>query len=657
MKNLFHYSLVILLFLFTNKVNATNSCRMLLDETRTTDQVIRSSYKAEPSVKINPELLLADEGFIAKYIKDVESSYSFWGQLRLKISSYRRAVLALSNSELVPELIQKTHRELTDGKSRLKFRDTSDAHVIGNYSFRGNVLLNPEQVAAVESNPFLWFRPSTEAKPTGLIAPEAHVIGDIMFPSILNYKKFEILLKESTVEKIKAMRDPSKKQEAKLNALILNDLLDWTLQEAKNKMADHSDPVEIVLAELEWRVKALGLYFEPIDRVTRNGIESTFSGLNMNRSNELAEVIVDSFVIRHGLAPDLTNGLLRAYRPSLTDKFDVWTTYMRNSLTGKSHLQAKKLERECSLAAEEISTSQSSEFKDFYLTRLMTGVDLEKETAQSLLRDFQKYRHQYNNRNISEKERLPLIPVEFISNFGSHPESFSSYWNKYYQPEGTLFRGVSNPSSLSDHQLAEYFYSFKGRLASEMARSDFDRRIELAKLSMLKYNDDLINGRIVETASQHAAKHMGYEKPNAAKTYYVSTTDLNTVAFRFAMDKGYVTSSSTARNGNTFFVIESMIPKAGAVDFSSFKAVEPTWKNRYPRQFETTIVGGIDPNSIVRIYILEPYKEGERIPKSGPEKHGRILRILERDKYHPAVIKILERNSDNIWVSVGVIDF
>jgi hypothetical protein len=31
----------------------------------------------------------------------------------------------------------------------------------------------------------------------------------------------------------------------------------------------------------------------------------------------------------------------------------------------------------------------------------------------------------------------------------------------------------------------------------------------------------------------------------------------------------------------------------------------------------------------------------------GPEKHGRIVRIYERDEKDPRVIKILERNSEN----------
>ena len=182
-------------------------------------------------------------------------------------------------------------------------------------------------------------------------------------------------------------------------------------------------------------------------------------------------------------------------------------------------------------------------------------------------------------------------------------------------------------------------------LASELARSNYDERLKLARLSMLQFNADVLDGRVIDEATQHAAKHVGFESPNSAKTYFVSTTSLDTVAFRFAADRGYVTRTSANREGNTHFIVETFRPRHGAVDFGSFKLTNPEWKNYYPRQKEVALAGGIDPSAVRRIYVIGPYGPGERIPTSGPEKHGKILKIFERDGENPNRIWTLLRNS------------
>lgn len=657
------YFILLLSLVFPFATQAKFSCKALfLTEDRA---ALRSDLRSTPkenSKVISDEHLAVEDYFIEKHISQISSTYTLWGQPRLEVETYNKAVRALRDSGLKVSEIQKVHRQMTNNKANLKFRETSEAYVIGDYSFTGHVLLTHEQIANVEANPFLSFKPADDAKPLGLANRDKYVIGDIMFPSVDNFDKFKNLVSEATREKVGNGKRLSERTKGEANSMILKDLLEWSLRDAQARLDKKNEPAHIILAELEWRVKSLGLYHEPIHRQAgRRGLESTFTGLAMNRSNELAEALVEAFAIQNNLLKQSSlsdksgSKLLRGYRPALHESLDAWVSYMHAGYFGRAQSEILKLEKALKAIEKDLPQTQSEDFKNYYLTRLMTGVK-EVETADSILRDFQQFRRTHLSRNLKEEERVGLIPIDFIDQFGEKPQDHVQYLKDFYFEDTTIFRGVSNPWELSTNQIAEYFNSFKGRLASEMARSEFDRRTELAKLSMLKFNQDLINGTVVETATQHAAKHTGYDRPNSAKTYYVSTTDLNTVAFRFAMDKGYVTSSSASRRGNTFFVIESLLPKAGAVDFSSFKKVDPSWKNHYPRQFETTVVGGIDPNSVTRIYILEPYSENEQRPYSGPEKHGRIIRILERNLEKANTIRVLEKNEADEWVQVEEIE-
>lgn len=629
---------------------AQKACKILFSTQKNSSKPEINSSFAYQTKTTNLE-----DYFRSQNINGISSSYSFWGQPSLSKSNYKSAVEALRNTELSPENLQKIHRELTQGQSVLKFRDTREARVIGDYSFKGNSLLSRTEIEIINSNPFLVFKISEEAQSIGVADRSSHFIGDIYFPSAANTEKFIKLLSDETQKKLKTPPPAKSALEAKLNTQILKELLEWTLHDAEEKLNQHGSEVPVILAELEWRIKSLGLYYEPIYKINGRNIESAFTGLVKNRSFELAEATVDAFILKHNLAAS-AQALNRGFKPRLTDDFSIWVQYMKDHVEGVAQSKVNKLVTHLEKMHAELTDAESDMFKTYYTSLLMTGLNLETNSAEIIFNNYKNFKQKHTLPLAEKQNEVRLIPIEFIENFGKLPKSYQHYYSQYYFADKSTFRGVSNPSRLTDSQLAEYFYSFKGRLASDMARSDFNRRLELAKLSMLKFNRDLIDGRTVETVTQHAAKHMAYDSPNTAKTYYVSTTDLNTVAFRFAVDKGYITRSSANKNGNTHFVIESLVPVSGKIDFSTFKQTEAMWKNHFPRQKETAVAGGIDPNSVIRIYVLEPYAENEKRPSSGPEKHGRIVRILERDFNRPHVILIKEKTETGEFLVINEIN-
>ena len=603
------------------------------------------------------QVLALEDQFILQGLGDIGFSYRFFGQTLPSASLYTKAVETLVDSGLTIEGIQKAHRTLTNEKATLKFRDTNEAKFVGAYSFKGFSDLRAPEIRAVESNPFLTFVRAKEVTNIGVIDKENLIIGDIMFPNHTNTKKFAELLSKETLDLVKELKDsknPEPKDSAIANEAILNDLLTWTLKDAQTQLKKDSEAIPQVLALLEWRVKSLGLYYESTAVTKGSYMESKLDRVDLNRSNELAEAVVDAFVVKHNLSK---KSLDRGFRPKLSDNFSEWSIYMKSAFENASSANTKKLVQDLQDIAKDLKESDREVFETYYQSLLMTGELKSKDTAESLFKGFKSYKETHYRSDIPDQARALLIPIEFIKNFSELPGSFKEYLDKYYFQDATLFRGVSNPNVLSESNLLGYFKNYKGRFASEVGRSIFAKRTELTKLAMLQYNADLIAGKVVETAAQHAAKHMGYASPNSAKTYFVSAADLSTIAFRFAMDKGYIDRSSSNAGGTTHIVLEFKLPKYGVVDFSAFKLTDPTWKNYFPRQHETSIAGGMDPNSLQRIYILEAYSPKDKIPHNGPEKHGRIIKILERDENAPLRIDIkLKNEKTGEWVVRDSVD-
>ncbi len=587
------------------------------------------------------ELVFFEDRSVRSIIPDINVSYAVFGQKPTQFDVRKKALEALlKDPELSVESIQAAHKELTHGKANLRFRNEDDAKALGFMSFKSYHLLTDEELASLSENPLLTFVSRKEVADVGGVADRWN-IGDIQFPNSKNFMKFQGLLSLSALAQAKA---------GKLsNDNLLEDLVRQALTEAKSTLNAGKKPYE-VLAQLEWRLKSLGLYYEQTYKEFKNYIESDFSKIDLNKSSEISELIVDAFAIQNKIVNKRTGGLARIYRPNLTDGLGTWINYMKLTLDGSAVETTKSLLLNLMKAEKKLPKVDQSLFETYYLTRVISGRRMVNANAESILKDFNAYKRRFHSNQLTQEKRATLIPLSYIRNFGSNKMNYSDYIQTYFLEDKTLYRGVSNPRAMSEDEFLEYFNSFKGRYSSELARSSFDDRVQLAKLAMIRYNADLIDGKLVDEALQHAAKHAGFEDPNSAKTYLTSMTEHDTVAFRFAVDLGYVDESSTTKAGTAHFVIETYWPKQGAVDFSSFKAVDENWKNYYPRQKETAVAGGIDPLSVKRLYVVEPYAANAKRPAVGPEKHGRIIQVFERDPKNPNRIWILKRDEHDEWV-------
>lgn len=647
----FHHSIKGLLFtvlLFSWNAQARNTCESIF--TAKVSVAAKSTTAAKTEILNTPQ-----DTFISQNLGKMDLSYTFWGQTVVNPTLQVKAADILKADGISLDSIQKAHRALTNGKATLKFRGSSDAKIFGTHSFKGFWHLTKAEIEAVEANPFLTFVPSAEVTKLGVINKE-NIVGDIVFPNYTTAKKFEKMLSKSTLESVKALTAGKKVelQEAEVNQAILQDLATWTLKEAEAQVKSGKDPPQVVLAMLEWRLKSLGLYYETSYISKGKYMDADYSRINLNRSNEVAELIVDAFAQKLNLS---SNVLDRGYRPKMTDTFADWKVYMKEAVTGAASKKVDRLVKDLQDIKKSMPETEGKVFETFYLTKLMTGSKMLSATTETVVAEFNNYMKIHERKDIPEKERSLLIPIEFIRNFEQTPTSYHDYYNNFYFTDATLFRGVSNSNRLTDNNILEYFSSYKGRFSSEVSRSIFSARSDLTKLAMLQFNAELIEGKVVETAAQHAAKHMGYTAPNSAKTYFVSATDLSTIAFRFAMDKGYVSSSSSNADGNTHLVFEFLQPKHGVVEFSSFKQTDPTWKNYFPRQRESSIAGGLDPQSVIRVYVLAPYEAGEKVPTGGPEKHGKIIKMFERDAQTPSKVNVRVRESkDKDWTTVETFD-
>jgi hypothetical protein len=596
----------------------------------------------------NSSRVFAQDDFIQKVLGIENSSYVFFGQRSLDAEVYDQAVQSLtSGNGLSIENIQRAHKRLTGGKAGLGFRTSGEAKAIGNQSFKGRFALTRTEVEAIDANPFLTFVPAEDYKKVGPKELDISV-GDIAFPSAANISKFDHLLSPETIQAIKRAKLKDG-QDSDLNSLVLEDLLSWSLRDAEKQIEAGGKPPEVVLTMLEWRIRSLGLYYEPTFETSGRYIVSAYDNIGNNRSSELAEAIVDAFARKHSLVPKNSEGLARGFRPQLQDSLETWQRYMGDALTGRGEKDFSRLLSGLKKAQAELSVDDRAIFQDYYQTRILAGVRLSGSSPEDFVSDFRKFKKAHYSNDVETTDRTLLIPIEFIRRFAERPADLAEYQKAFYHLDSTLFRGVSNPREMNEGDFLDYFKSYKGRQASELSRTVFDDREELTKLAMLRFNADLIEGRVGYEALQHANKHMAWSAPNSAKTYLVSLTDFNTVAFRFAADKGYVSGTSANKLGTAHFVMESYRPKGGAVDFGEFRKTDPNFRNHFPRQREVAIAGGVDPNSIKRIYELAPYSVGEKPPAVGPEKHAKIVRIYERDENTPKLVWVLEKADGKEW--------
>lgn len=604
----------------------------------------------------NKSRVFAQDELIQQTLGVDQASFVFFGQRSISSELFESAIESLAQKDgLSTATIQKTHKALTGGKSRLSFRSSSEAKLVGTQSFKGRFALSKAEIEDLEKNPFLTFVPASDyLKP---VSSELDLtIGDIFFPSVQNYTKFEQYLSSETLTALKRSK-LSKQDEGALNSQIIDDLLQWCIKDAERSIEAKTDAPESLLGLLEWRMKSLGLYYEPTFSQKGKYLVSDYSQIGANRSNELAEAIVDAFVLRKGLRRG--SGALpeRGFRPQLYESPSAWTRYMKEALDGSGAKRLDQLVSELRVLDKKFNESDRKLFQDYALTRILTGTRMTDATADSIFADFKLFKKKHYSSDIPEEARVQLIPIEFIQSFTQRPKNLKKHLDDYYFRDSTLYRGVSNPRVMSEGDYLEYFKDYKGRQASELGRTVFEEREDYTKLSMLRYNADLIEGRLVHEALQHANKHASWEAPNSAKTYLVSLTDFDTVAFRFAADKGYVKTTSANQSGTSHFVMETLRPKAGSVDFGEFRKTDPNWRNHYPRQREVSIAGGVDPHSVKRIYQLMHYGPNEKIPRVGPEKHAKIIRIFERDEATPELIWILEKDSAGEWKRTRSVKF
>ncbi len=586
------------------------------------------------------------DDFIQKVLGVEQASYVFFGQRSIDAKAFNDAV-ELLGKDLSVENVQKAHKRLTGGRAKLGFRTAGDAKVIGTQSFKGRFALSPAELQAIEANPFLTFLPADDYKKIGPKELD-FAVGDIVFPNASDVSKFEDLLSPATLKAVKSAKSKPG-DDHQVNAAILEDLLTWTLRDAEKQIEAGGKRPEVVLSMLEWRIRSLGLYYEPTFEKSGRYLVSDYSTIQQNRSMELAEAIVDAFAEKHGVLTGHSQTLSRGFRPQLQDPMERWVAYLDDAIKGQGSRDLSKLVRGIKKLEAGLSGDEQAIFQDYYMTRILTGTRLAGASADDILSDFRNFKKIHYSKEIGKTARTLLIPIEFIRRFGEKMPNPTEYLQSFYHLDSTLFRGVSNPRAMKESDFIDYFKSYKGRQASELSRTVFEEREDLTKLAMLRFNADLIEGRVGYEALQHANKHMSWEAPNSSKTYLVSLTDFDTVAFRFAADKGYVSGSSANKLGTAHFVMETYRPKSGAVDFNEFRKTDPTFRNFFPRQREVAIAGGVDPYSVRRIYELEQYLPSEKPPAVGPEKHARIVRIFERDEKNPLLIWVLEKTDGTNW--------
>ncbi|KYG64144.1 hypothetical protein AZI86_13920 [Bdellovibrio bacteriovorus] len=252
----------------------------------------------------------------------------------------------------------------------------------------------------------------------------------------------------------------------------------------------------------------------------------------------------------------------------------------------------------------------------------------------------------------AEDASLRFVDPDFIQTFGINRSASKERWqakiDRWYDKEMLVWRGLANKHSQpSNQELLEYFKSPTTHLVSNRVLSAVyrDRKplLEAIKEDFEFYNQELLNGKIIEMAVDHHRSG-----PRYGDSYGYSTSKREVVGKAFAMGAMVVGKYGDHTNKEAQNMLQSRINVASYraikdVDLGRLKAIDPEFSYIYGRQAEVMGIGGTDADAVMLIQridakgnVIETFLrntekpseilliEGRYVPSEGPLPPGKI---------------------------------
>lgn len=333
----------------------------------------------------------------------------------------------------------------------------------------------------------------------------------------------------------------------------------------------------------------------------------------------------------------LRQGLTAEYSPEL----------LYPALPEQIWINEKKAGSTTSRPNGELVEVESRQFTAFLQTTFAAYPLLKTELKNDRLRTmnrlaslFVDWYHSKTIDYIHEKDgerdiKLRFVEPDFVDLFGVVRAERRDLWdakiNQWYEKDMMLWRGISNQShEFTDMELAKAFVSPTTHLASnQVARSggDGSALINKMKAEFRRYNQELLNGKLIQQAADHANSG-----PTYGTSYGYSTSKREVVGKAFAMGAMVIAPYGEQNNPEIQKKLKSRINMASYralkdVDLGRLRAFEQSFSYEYGRQAEVMGIGGTDPDAIMIIQRIDADGEVADTFVRNPEQPDQIFKI------------------------------
>jgi hypothetical protein len=207
-----------------------------------------------------------------------------------------------------------------------------------------------------------------------------------------------------------------------------------------------------------------------------------------------------------------------------------------------------------------------------------------------------------------ELVEIALIDHDATRMFGLITSQDAERWKykmgRFYR-SNLIWRGLSSedgplkPSEVLSTFTRLGWLTLCNNLASQ-ARQSHSRLTTAVQREFLRYNNDLIGGKLGQAAADHVGSGPGYDT-----SYGLSTSRRWSIAASFARGLGLLgydkkeVLAAQDRLGDRLIVGAYQAKKD--LDVRRFKFIDPTFSYKFGRQQEIVAIGGIDPDAVMTV--------------------------------------------------------
>jgi hypothetical protein len=321
--------------------------------------------------------------------------------------------------------------------------------------------------------------------------------------------------------------------------------------------------------------------------------------------------------------------------------------------------------RKGALANAKLHPIDGGQFGAYVDTRMMADTPLVRSFTKDPVSVIQQLRDDYKTFAKSsmilahvpkkgiEEFGLYLVDFDQRATFGVPVSAEKDKWlykrDRWYLNE-TIWRGMcSEDAEISNDEVLDIFRRLSWISLSNNASATAGKQDPTVRRAVQKdfdaYNSDLLSGRLIEMARDHVGEGALYDC-----SYGLSTSRRREIAAGFAWGRGRYgyqeREVEQAQDRIKSRVLIGALQATKDVDVRRLKLVAPQFSYAHGRQQEIMAVGGIDPDMIMTVQLLDRNRKVLRSFVRNPDRPDQIIEV--KGKAEPGWSEVRTENQNAI---------